>query len=76
MIASPSIITAIEGLMGVGRAGPSALDRLTGRSGFLPRRKSVKDAYDELYHADDTTLKDLGLTRQHVLRMMSDRFGH
>jgi hypothetical protein len=76
MIVSPCVITFIEGLMGSGTAERSALDRITGRSGFLPRRKSVEEACFELYHADDSKLKDLGLTRQHVLRMMSEQFGH
>lgn len=75
MIASPAIITFIEGLLGSGRAERSALDRITGRTGFSPRRKSVSDACHELYLADAATLKDMGLTRQHVLRMMGQQFG-
>ena len=39
------------------------------------RRKSVADACHELYLADEATLKDMGLTRQHVLRLMGQQFG-
>jgi uncharacterized protein YjiS (DUF1127 family) len=74
MLASPAIFTFFEAIGGTPAHRP-ALDRITGRTGFLPRRRSVSDACLELYASDDATMNDLGITRQQVLRLMSHQFG-
>jgi uncharacterized protein YjiS (DUF1127 family) len=74
MLISPAIAGFIEDVMTTGRARQPALDRISGRMTFGHRRR-IKDTCLELYRADDTTMKDLGLTRQHVLRLMAQEFG-
>jgi uncharacterized protein YjiS (DUF1127 family) len=75
MIVSPAIVCFFEDALSGPRAGRPALDRIAGRLVFGHRRRRIEEACLELYRADDATMKDFGLTRQHVLRLMAQEFG-
>lgn len=75
MIFSPAIASFFDAALNADSAGRPTADRLAATTLFGRRRHDLEKSCLDLYQADDATMKDLGLTRQHVLRLMSQQFG-
>jgi hypothetical protein len=74
MIVSPAISGVLDGALTRTRTGRPVLERI---AGWMPLRRQTQNdcAWLVLDRADAAALRDIGLTRQHLLQPMAQEFG-